>query len=68
MRGRRLFLDGISNYIVFTPMVSISTGILAHWQLEQYVFYWLMAIPIALGGGALYGRFLNAWRKRLNYN
>lgn len=68
MKLRKYFLDGLSNYVFFMPVVGVMTGILAHWTMEQFLTYAVgTALVIAFCFGAIYGRFLNLWRRKFKY-
>ena len=68
MKYKKYFLDGLSNYVFFTPIVALMTGLLAHWTWEQLFYYvGITAIIIGFGTGAIYGRFINWWRQKFRY-
>lgn len=66
MKIKALILDGIANYLFFAPIVS-AVGFFSGWNLDQFIAYWISAIPIGLVGGLVFGRVLNKWRKKFHY-
>ncbi len=69
---KKYFLDGISNYLFFVPLLIALNVVpmffgLPHWELNDVILYMITTIFAALGGGAVYGRFLNWWRKKFGY-
>lgn len=69
----KFVMDGILNYVVFVPLVvalntlTIFFG-LPYWDDQTVYVYLVTSVFVAFFFGGIFGRVLNAWRKKFNYH
>lgn len=66
-KPKNYILDGLANLIVSVSVGTFILGVLAHWNLDQYIVYWITSPIFAFTVGPFFGRFLNIWRKVWRY-
>ena len=64
--------DATANYMFFVPLFIFLNTVtfffgLPYWNIETITTYAVTGILGSFFLGGVYGRFLNMWRKKLNY-
>lgn len=72
---QKFFLDGLLNYLFFPPIITVLSVLpvftffgIEPWNLDSIIPYMITSLFVSFLAGGLFGRVLNAWRKKLNYN
>jgi len=70
--ARKFLLDATMNYIFFIPLFIVLNTVpfffnLPYWSMENAITYAVTGLFGSFLLGGVYGRVLNAWRRKMKY-